>query len=216
MTSSARRSTGAPKLAVFAKAPVAGAVKTRLIPLLGPEEAARLHAVLVRRALGVARRSQIGPVELWCAPDTDHPFFTSCAQEFGASLRLQQGRDLGERMQRAFDEAFAGGHPLIVIGTDCPALTESDLLAARDALATHDAVVMPAEDGGYVLIGLSIGCAGIFQGIDWGTEAVMAQTRRQMALAGIEVAEMALSWDVDRPEDYGRLVRSGLLGEAWR
>jgi uncharacterized protein len=199
---------------VFAKAPVAGAVKTRLIPVLGAEKAARLHAVLVRRALGVAERSALGAVELWCAPDVHHPFFASCAQEFGVSLRLQQGGDLGERMQRAFDAAFASGHPLIVIGTDCPALAEGELLAAREALATHDAVIIPAEDGGYVLIGLSIADRGIFEGVDWGTDAVMAQTRGKMAAAGIDLVELATSRDVDRPADYERLVRSGLLGEA--
>ena len=199
---------------MFAKAPVAGAVKTRLVPVIGPEKAARLHAVLLRRALAVATGAKVGPVELWCAPDTRHPFFASCAGEFGVSLHPQQGRDLGERMQRAFDEAFAGGHPLIVIGTDCPAMTPGDLLAARDSLATHEAVIKPADDGGYVLIGLSIAADGVFDGVDWGSEWVMAHTRRQMARAGIDLVELATSWDVDRPSDYERLVRSGLLGEA--
>ena len=93
MTSSAPRPE-AVRIAVFAKAPVPGAVKTRL-SLLGPEGAAGLHAGLVRHALSTAVQARLGEVELWCAPDETHPFFARCASEFGATLRRQEGADLG-------------------------------------------------------------------------------------------------------------------------
>jgi uncharacterized protein len=213
MTSSAPR-PDAVRIAVFAKAPVAGAVKTRLATLLGPEGAAGLHAGLVRHALSTAVQSRLGPVELWCAPDASHPFFERCAHEFGVALRSQEGADLGERMRRAFDAALGARSSLIVIGSDCPVLREADLRAAFEALRSHDAVIAPAEDGGYVLVGLSRPAPALFDGIDWGTSAVIGQTRARLASAGIEWKELATLWDVDRPEDYARLQREGMLDEV--
>jgi rSAM/selenodomain-associated transferase 1 len=211
--SSARR-PDAVRIAVFAKAPVAGEVKTRLAALLGPDGAAGLHAGLVRHALSTAVQSQLGPVELWCAPDETHPFFARCASEFGVALRRQQGVDLGERMRLAFEASLAEGLPLIVIGADCPALEASHLKDAAQALRTHDAVIAPAEDGGYVLVGLSKPAPRLFDGIAWGAAAVMGQTRERVAECGIRCRELATLWDVDRPEDYARLQSQGLLREV--
>ena len=211
MTSNARRPE-ATRIAVFAKAPVAGEVKTRLAAILGPEGAAGLHAGLVRHAISTAVQSRVGAVELWCAPDESHPFFERCAREFGVALRRQQGVDLGERMRRAVDAALASGEAIVVIGSDCPALAVADLRDAAEALRTHDAVIAPAEDGGYVLIGLSASVPGLFDGIAWGGSAVMAATRAR--LAGARWKELGTRWDVDRPEDYARLAREGLLQEV--
>src|SRR5689334_14734736 len=143
MTSSTRPPED-PGIAVFAKAPVAGEVKTRLVPTLGADGAARLHERLVEHALETAIAARLGPVELWCAPDPAHPFFEGCAQRFGVALRRQRGADLGARMHDAF---AATGAPLLLIGSDCPALTPADLRACAAALGTHDAVFVPAEDG---------------------------------------------------------------------
>lgn len=202
------------RVAVFAKAPVPGEVKTRLVPLLGAEGAARLHEALVRRALAVAAESFAGDVELWCAPHAGHPFFDRCARELGVRTRPQPPGDLGRRMQAAFDAAFADGRALVLIGSDCPALRAADLRAARAALGTHDAAFTPAEDGGYVLVAMARPIAGVFAGIDWGTGNVMRQTRERLAAAGARVCELPVRWDVDRPEDYARLAREGLLPEA--
>ena len=151
MTSNARADRGT-RVAVFARAPVPGEAKTRLIPMLGAEGAARLHAGLVLHALRVAIAADLGPVELWCAPDCDHPFFMQCAEGLGVSLRTQRGADLGRRMACAFASAVCENAPLVVIGSDCPALTPALLREAAEALQSHDAVIAPAEDGGYVLI----------------------------------------------------------------
>jgi rSAM/selenodomain-associated transferase 1 len=201
-------------VAVFARAPVAGRVKTRLAGLLGEDGAASLHAELVRRALATAVASGVGEVELWCAPDERHEFFARCARDFGARLVAQRGDDLGARMAAAFGDAFARGTALVLIGSDCPALAPSDLASAAAALAAHDVAIAPAEDGGYVMVAMRRPVAQIFTGIEWGTAAVMRQTRERLAGAGVAWKELATSWDVDRPEDYARLQRERLLQEA--
>ena len=201
------------RIAVFAKAPVAGAVKTRLAGVLGAEGAARLHAELERHALAAAIDSRLGAVDLWCAPDDRHPFFQACARELGVALKTQRGADLGERMAAAFEEGHRGGDPLILIGADCPMLDASTLREAAAALGTHDAVFVPAEDGGYVLVGLARPVPGIFDGIEWGSDRVMAQTRARLEKSGASFAALATLWDIDRPEDLARLEASRL---AWR
>ena len=202
------------RIAVFAKAPVPGEVKTRLAPVLGADGAAALQAGLVRHALSTALASQAGPVELHCAPDTRHPFFAQCARQFRVELVRQQGADLGARMRTAFERAFELGHALIVVGSDCPALLPDDLRATHDALRAGQAAIMPAEDGGYVLIALAQPVAGLFDGVDWGTAAVLRQTRKRFSQAAVRCVELRELWDVDRPEDYARLQAEGLLTQV--
>ncbi len=198
-------------IAVFAKAPVPGEVKTRLAGVLGADAAASLHAGLVRHALATAVHARLGPVSLWCMPDVGHSFFERCAAEFGVRLETQEGADLGERMGRAFERAAA---PLLVIGADCPALTPRHLAAAAATLRDADAVFVPAEDGGYVLVGLARPVRGIFDAIPWGTAGVMARTRERLERARARWVELDPLWDVDRPDDYARLQREGLLDEV--
>ena len=202
------------RIAVFAKAPIPGEVKTRLVPLLGADGAAQLHAGLTRRALATAVEARVGAVELWCAPDERHPFFARCAAQFGATLHRQEGADLGERMLCAFERSAAASHALLLIGSDCPALTPADLQSAALALETYAAVIAPAEDGGYVLVGLARPEPSIFRGVTWGAPAVMAQTRTRLESAGVRWATLPTLWDVDRPEDYARLQSAGLAGEV--
>ena len=171
MATPARRASDV-QVAVFAKAPVPGEVKTRLVPLLGAQDAAELHATLVRLAIGTAIQSGIGPVSLWCMPNTGHPFFSACAEQFGVALYEQRGGHLGERMSRALHALLAAG-PALIVGSDCPALRAEDLRAAAGSLATHDAVIQPAEDGGYVLLGLAREVPGLFEGLRWGESSVM-------------------------------------------
>lgn len=209
MTSSARPAEA--RVAVFAKAPVAGEVKTRLVPSLGAQGAARLHESLVRRALQSATRARAGTVELWCAPDTRHPFFAECARQFGVRLREQSRGDLGQRMAGAFRAALCDNAALVLIGSDCPGLGPEAVGEAAAALASHDAVFAPAEDGGYVLVGLSGPDRGIFEGIAWGGGEVMQQTRARLRAARVSWKELETFWDIDRPEDYARLEREGLL-----
>lgn len=204
------------RIAVFAKAPVAGRVKTRLAGELGEEGAARLHAALVTRALRTAIESGVGPAELWCAPDASHAFFKACAAQFGVALRVQSGGDLGERMRRAIDDALDAGERAIVIGGDCPALDAQTLREAANVLNQCDAVFVPAEDGGYVLVGAAKHVAGLFDGIAWGEGSVMERTRERLIRAGARWRELEPLWDVDRPEDYARMRREGMAPELAR
>jgi rSAM/selenodomain-associated transferase 1 len=195
---------------VFAKAPVAGAVKTRLVPTIGAARATRLHEALAIHALATAAQAKPSSLQLWCAPDAAHPFFADCAARFGCELRAQRGADLGERMAHA----FATAAPLVVIGTDCPSLSASHLARAWEALATHDAAIAPAEDGGYVLIALARPAPSLFLDMAWGDEGVLARTRKRIAAAGLRCAELETLWDVDRPDDYRRLEASGIALEV--
>lgn len=202
------------RIAVFAKAPVPGRVKTRLAADLGDERAARLAASLTTHALAMAVGAAMGPVELWCSPDAKHPFFGECAARFGVNLREQRGADLGERMQVAIGDALAAGSPVLLIGSDCPALDAAILERAAAALGRHDAVFVPAEDGGYVLVGMARRVAGAFDGIAWGRDTVMQQTRERLVRAHARWQELEPLWDVDRPEDYARMRREGFAPEA--
>jgi glycosyltransferase A (GT-A) superfamily protein (DUF2064 family) len=94
--------------------------------------------------------------------------------------------------------------PLLIVGTDSPVLTREHLQQAADALQTHDAVVIPAEDGGYVLIGLRRALPSAFQQVDWSTPRVMAQTRERLSAVGARWVELATLWDVDDPQDWQR------------
>jgi rSAM/selenodomain-associated transferase 1 len=197
---------------VFAKAPCPGEVKTRLIPLMGAEGAAALHAKLVKHALRTARASGLRPVELHCAGDTDDPFFRFCAGHYGVALAPQVPGDLGARMLAAFESMLAAHARVLLVGSDCPALTARHLRQADRALRDGaDAVLGPCEDGGYALIGLKRADARLFEGIAWGSDSVAADTRARLAALGWNWHELESLWDVDRPEDHARLVASGLL-----
>jgi rSAM/selenodomain-associated transferase 1 len=207
-------STGTERCAVvvFARAPVPGAVKTRLVPLLGAERSAALHARLVKRALATARAASFAALELHCTPGPDDPFFRFCAAHYGAALAAQTEGTLGARMLAAFERTLARYERVLLIGSDCPVLSARYLRQAERALRDGaDAVLGPCEDGGYTLIGLRSVDARLFDGIAWGGEAVMAETRKGLAALGWNWRELDTLWDVDRPEDYRRLIASGLL-----
>lgn len=197
---------------IFARAPVAGSVKTRLIPLLGEHGAAALYRNLVGRALTMARESGVGPVELWCTPDTDDVFFAACRDRFHVTLHRQPEGDLGSRMLNAFGNALTRSRHVLLAGSDCPSLTAADLRAAAGALRDgSDAVFCPAQDGGYVLVGLSQAMPALFDAMTWGTPTVMEETRQRLHNLGWRWHELPVHWDVDRPQDYQRLVREGFL-----
>ncbi len=204
------------EVAVFAKAPIPGFAKTRLVPLLGPEGAASLQAFLTRRALTTAVEAAIGPVTLWCAPDTSHPSFQGAARRLGLALAAQPKGDLGERMLAAFLAAPAAGG-LVLIGTDCPCLSPRDLHDAAAALrGGADVVVAEAEDGGYGLIAARRPLPALFEDVPWGTDRVAAITAARAAAAGLRLAKLRAIWDVDTPMDYRRLLDSDLLGSGAR
>ena len=189
-------------LIVFAKAPVAGLAKTRLIPALGAEGAAALAARLLRHTLAQGAAAGFGALELCAAPDATHPALVAAAREHGAALATQGEGDLGARMQRALGRRLAAHARVLLIGTDAPALDAAVLHQAATALATHDAVFAPALDGGYALVGLSAHAPErLFAGIAWSTPQVMTTTLERVAELGLRTALLAPLPDIDEPAD---------------
>jgi uncharacterized protein len=203
------------RILVFAKAPQPGLAKTRLIPLLGLEGAARLQARLTRRAVATALAARLGPVELWCAPCVGSPFFAELGARWEVSLHSQCGGDLGEKMRYAATGALALGSPVLLVGVDCPLLTPAHLRQVLTLLKQgREAVLIPAEDGGYVLLGLTRVAPELFQDIAWGTGQVLAQTRERLADLGWRHAELGALPDLDRPADGVQLAKSN--APLWR
>ncbi len=188
-------------LIVFAKAPVAGTVKTRLIPALGAEGAAALAARLLEHTLAAGMAAGFDQVELCVAPDSSHPAFGALAAAHGLALTVQGEGDLGARMDRALTRVLRDHRHAVLIGTDAPALDSARLRDAARALHDADAVFVPALDGGYALIGLRRAQPALLQGIAWGTALVMAQTRERARTAGLTWAERDPVPDIDEPAD---------------
>jgi uncharacterized protein len=198
---------------VFARAPIAGATKTRLIPLLGANGAAELQRRLVMRTLSTALEARVGPVELWCAPSQAHEFFAACATKFAVSLHDQVDGDLGVRMQSAMADALLRFNAVILVGCDCPAFTPDDFRLAADAVRAGTRVVLtPVEDGGYSMIGALRTDSALFTGMAWGTDRVLRDTRARLAALNWEWKELRTLWDVDRPQDVERLRQESGFG----
>jgi rSAM/selenodomain-associated transferase 1 len=199
-------------LQVFAKPPLPGLVKTRLASAIGNEAAASVYRDLVLRTLGVAaaarRAGIVRDVELWVAPEAPPGALATWGQQLGIALRTQQGSDLGDRMREAMRTSLVAGHPALLIGTDVPGFDVAYLARAAAALQSSDAVVGPAEDGGYVLIGLARD-ADLFTGVHWSTRDVLAQTRARLTAGAMRWTELPPLWDVDTHDDFLRWRDAG-------
>ena len=193
------------QIAVMAKAPIPGLAKTRLIPALGAVGAARLQRHLTRMTIACALEAQLGAVTLWCTADSGHRFFRALKRTTDVSLRVQPDGDLGERMLSAFRLHCAHG-PVLLVGTDCPVLRPDHLHAAAQSLIDgSDAVFYPAEDGGYVLVGLRAPQPALFSNMAWSTNTVMSVTRVRAKSQGLHAREFETLWDVDKPDQLSRL-----------
>lgn len=189
------------RIVVFAKVPLAGFVKTRLIPALGMQGAANLARYLLEHTLHEAMNSQVGPVELCVTPSaTDTVWQRMCLPE-AVRLTDQGEGDLGERMGRAAERVIAAGEAVLLIGTDCPQLDATQIQRAALALQRSQATLVPAFDGGYVLLGLTRFDSSIFSGISWSTERVMGETMVRMKRLGWRVKALPALHDIDEPSD---------------
>ncbi|MDO8332342.1 MAG: TIGR04282 family arsenosugar biosynthesis glycosyltransferase [Fluviicoccus sp.] len=222
-------------LAVFAREPRLGEVKTRLQPLLGAERALALHEALIRYVFGNLQSARLCPAELWVAAPPfssvnqhAHEVFLSLCNE--RDIHLQEGADLGARMRHAVEHAWSRAtsvENVVLVGADCPSVGAEYLRQALTQLEGGESVVIgPADDGGYVLVGLRKGprnaalCDALFGAVPsgagltaevpdelpWGTERVLEVTRDRLRSAGLTWAELEPRWDVDRPEDLPRLA----------
>jgi rSAM/selenodomain-associated transferase 2/rSAM/selenodomain-associated transferase 1 len=194
-------------IAVLARAPQPGQAKTRLIPALGAAGAARAQRRFCLQTLQTARAAGPASLTLWCAPDDQQRFFRALRRQTAISCKTQPNGNLGERMLHAFATHFEAGTglPLLLVGTDCPVLAPAQLRQAARSFVSHDVVLIPAEDGGYVLIGMRRLVPQAFERIDWSTPQVLVQTRERLRAAGASWLELAPLWDVDEPADWARL-----------
>ncbi len=203
-------------IAIFCKAPVAGNVKTRLIPAFGAEGAKDIYVQLALRTLATVRLACATygvSASLWVADDLTHATVQRWSNELNMPMHQQVGTDLGARMLHCLETMCAKQQRVLLIGTDCPAFTGEHLLRAANALtASCSWVFTPAEDGGYVLVGSSAPRAEPFAGVAWGTSEVMAQTRSALRASNTPWAETATLWDVDNVADVGRAELKFVVG----
>lgn len=187
------------QILVMLKAPELGRVKTRLAASIGAEKALFVYQHLLAIALN-ALAPIANQVQLWYTGSVNH----LPAQVKAFSLHQQVISDLGYRMAKAFEDSFTAypGQPAIIIGTDCPALFDGNhIYEALHALSSYDMVIGPAEDGGYYLLGMRQLHNTLFEGIEWSTAGVFAQTIAAATEAGLSVCELPTLGDIDTIDD---------------
>ncbi len=188
-------------LIIFAKGPEPGRVKTRLIPFLSQETAASLQEAFLLDILKMSRDVKSARI-IACAPDTQHAFFQRCEREEGIRLIRQEGEDLGERMKRAFQRAFAEGfEKVVIIGCDSPTLPAPYINKAFERLADNSVVVGPSLDGGYYLIATKAPQPELFSRMDWGTETVLSETLKRLNASKRPYHLLPFWYDIDLPAD---------------
>lgn len=194
------------RLVIFAKAPQPGLAKTRLIPALGADGAAALARRMLTHTLDQALAAGAQAVELCMSPAPSDPAWQGVAL-LEAVERSEQGEgDLGARMGRAMDRALARQQgPVLLMGTDCPALSAAHIAEASHQLEQNDAVLIPVADGGYVLIGLRAPSPDLFTSMTWSTPEVAFETLRRMASTGLHVWQGPVLHDIDEPADLAHL-----------
>lgn len=192
------------RILVFAKAPVAGQVKTRLIPALGASEAARLARDMLDRTLNAALAARIGTVELCASPAIDSPAWAGFVVDARIEASEQGEGDLGHRMRRAAQRSLARGETPILVGTDCVEMAPDLLAEAAARLAAHDLVLYPTSDGGYALLGLAGFDPQLFENIAWSTGSVAETTLARARTLGLRIWTGRLLHDLDEPQDLAR------------
>lgn len=210
---------------ILAKLPRPGHVKTRLIPVLGPQGTADLARTLLLRTVRIALEARPWKVELCVTPSVTDPGWASLQPRLEAMATAagqaldwssQAKGDLGQRMLNAAADALRTGNPVILTGTDCLEFSPQLLRQTARALAFHDAVMQPAHDGGYALLGLQRVHPRLFEAIPWGHATVALHTRERMAELGWSLQEGACVHDIDTPEDLQRLRTTMLFDRALR
>ena len=193
------------RLIVFVRAPRAGAVKTRLAQKIGADAACDAYRKLVHAVLiGI---ESISDVQLRYSPDDAESEVQPWLRR-SWSLAPQGTGDLGERLTRAFADSFASGaRRVVIIGSDCPWLSDGDIQEAWNHLETHDLVLGPAHDGGYWLVGLREPKPEVFNGISWSTETVLNQTLEHARAGGLRFRLLRELRDVDTLGDWYAFLR---------
>ncbi|MGD0922627.1 MAG: TIGR04282 family arsenosugar biosynthesis glycosyltransferase [Terriglobia bacterium] len=218
MHSVSTKTTHSCAVAIFARAPSPGRAKTRLIPLLGARGAAEFQAALISDSIRKVNALGERASRYVFFAGTGSPAPAALFSRF--TLVRQRGADLGERLAHAFRKLLRRHAVAVVIGTDSPTLAPRVLRAARRELHVCDAVLGPSPDGGFYLIGLRrterAKAGGLFRGIRWGSAFAFRDTLRNLLRHGLACSILEPCADVDRPEDFRRLVRELAGSQALR
>lgn len=188
----------------FARYPRPGEVKTRLQTALSPRDACAVHEELLLRTAGTLTAAKLGPVELWMDCLDEHATLDAALSLGMSGVFLQRGDDLGDRMYRALADGLSRAHAVVLVGSDCPILSGDYLASAFEALTTADAVLGPAEDGGFVLIGCTRLCVGMLSDIPWGGPRVLGRTQQRLDEMGLSSQLLDELYDIDTPADLQR------------
>jgi hypothetical protein len=208
------------ELILFAKTPVAGQVKTRLIPELGSDGAAEFAEALIEHAVRRGIEAWPGPLRLLVWPDASHPCFDRIRDRYGIRTSPQSGNDLGERMFNAVNDAYRRGAAAAVMGCDVPDCPPETYRTAHAFVAQGRSVIGPSADGGYYLIAVHPPHPECFERIDWGGAEVFDTTLQRAAGAGLKLIVLQQLNDIDTPADVAALrasdpgLVSHLFGEA--
>lgn len=188
-------------VALFAKAPVAGRVKTRLAASVGHRAACFFYQKMCEAVAAVAAQTAPAHLTLWYTP-TAQPYLRRLARQVGADLRAQPQGDLGQRLRWVAAQELRRAEVVLLIGADAVGLTPGHLQkAVRLLQGNTDVVVAPAGDGGYTLIGLRKPTRAVFQQIPWGSSRVMTATQRRCRRAGLDLGQLPTAPDLDTVRD---------------
>lgn len=190
----------ATRIVIFAKAPMPGRAKTRLIPVLGEEGAARLAQHMLADTIEHALAAGLATPELCATPPPDNAAWGGCLPT-GVRLSDQGTGDLGQRLAAAAKRVIDDGERILLIGTDCPELDSERLRKAAAQLESHDATIHPARDGGYVLLGLARTDSSVFADVAWSTDTVAATTIARIRALGWSLFVGDVLSDIDEPTD---------------
>lgn len=216
------------QLLVFAKSPILGTAKTRLQPILPPEFSLELHRQLVSTVLRQWSDAAVCPIACWVAGDkvifSEDIIVKALPDLHELPIYVQKGNDLGERLAHAIAASFSCGSyqdekidtkknkqvdGVLVVGTDCPFIDKDYLKVASEKLIQYDVVIGPADDGGYVLLGLKAPSSVLFKGINWGSSSVFDDTLAIIKKQGLSYYKLPVLSDIDHPEDLEKLRKHG-------
>lgn len=190
------------QLIIFAKSPVSGKCKTRLIPLLGEQAANDFYKELLLHTITIASQLNDIDIAVYAYPDTQHEFLQELAKEYSCSLHSQQGNNLGDRMHNAMQHSLQNHTQCVLIGSDCPSITPVYIQRAFNSLNSHTITIGPAKDGGYVLIGACEIQPDIFSNTEWSSGRVLQQCISNIERLDLRYELLETLWDIDTPNDF--------------
>lgn len=187
-------------LVIFVKNPEINKVKTRLAKSVGGQNALMIYRKLLEHTHKVTSALKTpADKQVWYSSRIDR---TDLWETGDYEKHLQQGETLGKRMEKAFEDAFETGYArVVIIGSDCPGLETTHLEAAFQHLNEQGAVIGPAEDGGYYLLGMTEFLPSVFRNITWSEPTVLQQTKERLTGEGLSIYELETLNDIDTAED---------------